>query len=109
MRIDEANKISDKLVAFLREERLRQGMSQYKLDKECGLSKSENLFPLLIGAPKGSGSLCFHSVIYPDELRFRKIQAIGFQDMHKRPDNGDYLERTVYHCVFDDSDFKGWV
>ena len=71
--------------------------------------KSENLFPLLIEAPKGSGSLCFHSVIYPDELRFRKIQAIGFQDMHKRPDNGDYLERTAYHCVFDDSGFKGWV
>jgi hypothetical protein len=53
--------------------------------------------------------LCFHSVVYPDELRFEKIQAIGFQDMHKRPDNGDYLERTVYYCVFDDSDFKGWV
>ena len=40
MRIDEANKISDKLVAFLREERLRQSMSQYKLAKECGLSKT---------------------------------------------------------------------
>lgn len=44
MRIDEANKISDKLVAFLREERLRQGMSQYKLDKECGLSKTSVAF-----------------------------------------------------------------
>ena len=40
MRIDEANKISDNVVALLKAERIRQGMSQYKLAKECGLSKT---------------------------------------------------------------------
>lgn len=40
MKIDDANKISDNVVALLKAERIRQGMSQYKLAKECGLSKT---------------------------------------------------------------------
>lgn len=44
MKIEDANKISDTVVAFLKEERIRQGMSQYKLAKECGLSKTSVAF-----------------------------------------------------------------
>ena len=40
MKIDDANKISDNVVALLKAERIQQGMSQYKLAKECGLSKT---------------------------------------------------------------------
>lgn len=44
MKIEDANKISYTVVAFLKEERIRQGMSQYKLAKECGLSKTSVAF-----------------------------------------------------------------
>ena len=44
MKIDDANKISDIVVALLKAERIRQGMSQYKLAKECGLSKTSVAF-----------------------------------------------------------------
>lgn len=44
MKIDEAGHISDKVVSLLRQERIRQGMSQYKLAKQCGLSKTSIAF-----------------------------------------------------------------
>lgn len=40
MKIDEAGKISDKVVALLKQERQRQSISCYKLAKGCGLSKT---------------------------------------------------------------------
>ena len=48
MKIDDANKISDNVVALLKAERIRQGMSQYKLDKECGLSKTSVAYLYII-------------------------------------------------------------
>lgn len=44
MKIEKAGHISDKVVESLKQERIRQGMSQYKLAKECGLSKTSIAF-----------------------------------------------------------------
>lgn len=40
MKIEYANKVSDEVVTLLRDERMRQGISQYKLAQGCGLSKT---------------------------------------------------------------------
>lgn len=40
----EAQEISNKVVAFLREERIKRGISQYKLAKDTGMSKSSILY-----------------------------------------------------------------
>lgn len=40
MNIEQAGNISDEVVDFLRQERIRQGISRYKLAKDCGLSKT---------------------------------------------------------------------
>ena len=44
MKIDEAGHISDMVVELLKQERIRRGISQYKLTKECGLSKTSIAF-----------------------------------------------------------------
>ncbi len=44
MKIDEVGHISDMVVEILKQERIRQGISQYKLAKECGLSKTSIAF-----------------------------------------------------------------
>ncbi len=44
MKIDEAGHISDMVVELLKQERIRRGISQYKLAKECGLSKTSIAF-----------------------------------------------------------------
>lgn len=40
MKINDAIKFSDTVVKLLKEERLRLGVSQYKLAKDCDISKS---------------------------------------------------------------------
>lgn len=40
MKIKDAVKFSDTVVQLLKEERLRRGISQYKLAKDCDISKS---------------------------------------------------------------------
>ncbi len=40
----EAQEISNKIVAILREERIKRGISQYKLAKDTGMSKSSILY-----------------------------------------------------------------
>lgn len=44
MRIDEAEHINNKVVDFLKEERIRQGISQYKLAQQTGISKTSIAF-----------------------------------------------------------------
>ena len=44
MKIDEAGHISDMVVELLKQERIRRGISQYKLAKECGLCKASIAF-----------------------------------------------------------------
>lgn len=44
MKIDEAGHISDMVVELLKQERIHRGISQYKLAKECGLSKTSIAF-----------------------------------------------------------------
>jgi len=44
MKIDEAEHISDMVVELLKQERIHRGISQYKLAKECGLSKTSIAF-----------------------------------------------------------------
>jgi len=40
----DAQKISNQIVAVLREERIKKGISQYKLAKDTGMSKSSILY-----------------------------------------------------------------
>lgn len=40
----DAQNISNKIVAVLKEERLKKGISQYKLAKDTGMSKSSILY-----------------------------------------------------------------
>ncbi len=40
----DAQEISNRIVAFLREERLKKGISQYKLAKDISMSKSSILY-----------------------------------------------------------------
>ena len=40
----DAQNISDKIVAILKEERIKKGISQYKLAKDTGMSKSSILY-----------------------------------------------------------------
>ncbi|MBR3501839.1 MAG: helix-turn-helix transcriptional regulator [Alphaproteobacteria bacterium] len=40
----EAQKISNQIIAVLREERIKKGISQYKLAKDIGMSKSSILY-----------------------------------------------------------------
>lgn len=40
MKINDAVKFSDTVVQLLREERVRRGVSQYRLAKDCDISKS---------------------------------------------------------------------
>ena len=44
MKINEAGHISDMVVELLKQERIRRGVSQYKLAKECGLCKTSIAF-----------------------------------------------------------------
>ena len=44
----EAQTISDEIVGVLRKKRIQQGISQYKLAQETGLSKSSILYLSLI-------------------------------------------------------------
>ena len=44
MKIDEAGHISDMVVELLKQERIRRGISQHKLAKECGLCKTSIAF-----------------------------------------------------------------
>ena len=40
----DAQQISNQIVAVLREERIKKGISQYKLAKDIGMSKSSTLY-----------------------------------------------------------------
>lgn len=40
----DAQKLSDKIVAVLRQERIKKGISQYKMAKDIGMSKSSILY-----------------------------------------------------------------
>ncbi len=40
----DAQNISDRIVAVLKEERIKKGISQYKLAKDTGMSKSSILY-----------------------------------------------------------------
>ncbi len=40
----DAQKLSDKIVAILRQERIKKGISQYKMAKDIGMSKSSILY-----------------------------------------------------------------
>ena len=44
MKKRQAQEISDKIVAVLREKRLAQGITQYKMAKDTGMSKSSILY-----------------------------------------------------------------
>ena len=44
MKIDETGHISDMVVELLKQERIRRGISQHKLAKECGLCKTSIAF-----------------------------------------------------------------
>ncbi len=44
MKKRQAQEISDKIVAILREERIKKGITQYKMAKETGMSKSSILY-----------------------------------------------------------------
>ena len=44
MKKRQAQEISDKIVALLREERIKKGITQYKMAKETGMSKSSILY-----------------------------------------------------------------
>ena len=44
MKIDEAGHISAMVVELLKQDRIRRGISQYKLAKECGLCKTSIAF-----------------------------------------------------------------
>ena len=44
MKKRQAQEISDKIVALLREERLKKGITQYKMAKDTGMSKSSILY-----------------------------------------------------------------
>lgn len=40
----DAQKLSDKIVAVLRQERIKKGISQYKMAKDIGMNKSSILY-----------------------------------------------------------------
>ena len=44
MKKRQAQEISDRIMAILREERLKKGITQYKMAKETGMSKSSILY-----------------------------------------------------------------
>lgn len=57
-------------------------------------AESKNIFQLIIEAPKGIGSICYHQTITPEDISYHKIKQICLQDAHKRADNNDYLQTT---------------
>lgn len=44
MKKRQAQEISDKIIAIMREERIKKGITQYKMAKETGMSKSSILY-----------------------------------------------------------------
>ena len=44
MKKRQAQEISDKIISILREERLKKGITQYKMAKDTGMSKSSILY-----------------------------------------------------------------